>query len=213
MSTYIFFHIYCNSQTLDIVKNQIEKIHFSGLYDRVDSIYCFFTGIKGYLDVCADFIQLCGKKFQVSYHSYDDTSYERFTLSKIRNYVKPADKFLYIHTKGVTLADSMQQTFVADWRTLMEYFLMKKHNECLDLLNDYDAVGVNYRDSPENHFSGNFWWTKGSHFLKLPVEIGDEYLDPEMYIAKTPEFRGYNWHSTDRTHYHCLYTFDNYVDL
>lgn len=212
MAIYIFYHIYCNSLTLNILKNQIEKIHFSGLYDRVDAIYCFFAGINEYLNICKDYTILCGNKFKISSYCYDDKTYERFTLYKIREYIQPDDKFLYIHTKGITVTDSTQQTFVENWRTLMEYFLLKKHVECIKLLDNHDTVGVNYRDSPEFHYSGNFWWTKGSYFLKLPIEIGDKYLDPEMYITKAnPNY--YNLHSSDIDHYYSLYTFNNFVDL
>jgi hypothetical protein len=36
------------------------------------------------------------------------------------------------------------------------------------------------------HFSGNFWWSKGSHIKKLqPLENDVKYLSPEMWICGT----------------------------
>jgi len=33
------------------------------------------------------------------------------------------------------------------------------------------------------HYSGNFWWTTGAYFMKLPRAIGPRYTDPESYIT------------------------------
>ena len=41
---YIFYHIFCNKYTLEVVKDQINKIIFSGLYNKCTKIYCFLTG-------------------------------------------------------------------------------------------------------------------------------------------------------------------------
>ena len=32
------------------------------------------------------------------------------------------------------------------------------------------------------HFSGNFWWTTGAHYLTLPRQIGDDRHAPEFHI-------------------------------
>ena len=45
-NTYIFYHIYCNQSTVNIVGDQATKIIFSGLYKDVNKIYCFLTGKK-----------------------------------------------------------------------------------------------------------------------------------------------------------------------
>ena len=33
-----------------------------------------------------------------------------------------------------------------------------------------------------DHFSGNFWWTTAEHWHSLPPQIGDYYIDTEMFI-------------------------------
>jgi len=52
-------------------------------------------------------------------------------------------------------------------------------------------VGVGYTTKMIGpHFSGNFWWTKGSYFKTLPkdaegnLNIGNGYLDPENFVFK-----------------------------
>ena len=32
------------------------------------------------------------------------------------------------------------------------------------------------------HFSGNFWWTTGQHYLKLPKTLGDDRHVPEFHL-------------------------------
>ncbi len=174
---YIFYHIYCNHKTYNIVNDQINKIIFSGLYDRVDKIYVFITGEEDHVDKIKNLIQNSGKKFSIEDIGINDKTYERFTLLKIKNYIKENDKFLYFHSKGVT----NDNPNIIDWRNLMEYFLIHKYDLCIKELDKYDTVGINYID--KLHYSGNFWWTKGSYFMKLSDTIGDDYTAPEDYIC------------------------------
>ena len=76
----------------------------------------------------------------------------------------------------------------------MEYYLIKNFKFCLEKLNDYDIVGVGYMTKIIGpHFSGNFWWSKGSYYKTLPTKadmtnnIGPDYLAPESFIFKGNE--------------------------
>lgn len=185
--TLVFYHIYCNRFTYDVVKNQIVNIIFSGLYDRVDAINCFLVGEPHYIHSLEGLIKASGNKFSIVARGPDDKSYERFTLLKIHELVKPADKFLYMHSKGVS---KEKNDNIFWWKTYMEYFLMTKADKCLELLNTHDTVGVKWTENTTyedyvvpDHYSGNFWWTKGSYFLTLPRQIGPRYTDPESYIS------------------------------
>lgn len=206
---YIFYHIYCNQYTLEVIKDQINKIIFSGLYNSCNNIYCFLTGDEKYIKICNDYIKNCGNKFSIEDIGINDKSYERFTLLKIKKYINKNDKLLYFHSKGITKENNQ---YVTDWRNVMEYFLIYKYKECLKELDNYDTVGINY--IPHIHYSGNFWWTKGSYYLKLADQIDDGYISPENYICtKNPKYR--NLHSTKLEglgHYTNLYPIKNYVD-
>jgi len=164
--------------------DQIHKIIYSGLYASVDQIYCFFAGQKQYVDICVALVQNKGKKFNIARIGYDDTSYERFTLLQIDKYIVPGDKFLYLHSKGVKYSeakDPKKLEPVEDWRNLMEFFLIYKYQLCLEKLDEFDIVGINYNDI---HFSGNFWWSTANYYLKLPKTISKKYTGPEDYIFK-----------------------------
>ena len=112
---HIFHHIYCNENTLDILKEQIETIVSSGLYDIIDGIYCFITGSEIYIEQCCELIHKSGNKFSITRKEINDTTYERFTLLKIKEYINQKDKFLYIHTKGVK-SNTIQVKY---WRKYM----------------------------------------------------------------------------------------------
>jgi len=201
MSTYIFYHICCTDSAFGIVNDQITKIIYSGLYDKVTKIYCCLVGVNPYIlhDISC-ILEQHGNKFAILAYGQNDTTYERFTLTKIKELVQPADKILYLHTKGVTHTESVPRLSVASWRNMMEYFLIGRYEQCLADLDTHDAVGIMWHGTHQPqfkgvnymHFSGNFWWTTGAYFRSLPEKIGDEYWDPEMYIGKgNPKIKCY----------------------
>jgi len=186
---YVFYHIFCNINTMDTVRDQVNKIIFSGLYDASTYVYCFLTGEKDYIDHIKSFIGILPKKFKVQAIGVKDNTYERFTLNKIAALINNEDKFLYLHTKGITrLKESnLEYSSIYLWRTYMEYFLIKNYKYCLDKLETHDIVGTVYKEIQIGpHFSGNFWWSTGKYYKKLASEhvIGTHYNDPESFIFK-----------------------------
>ena len=187
---YIFYHVYCNKYTMPILKDQITRIIFSGLYEAVTSVKCFLAGdLKADIDEVEAFLKDCGEKFTIEEKGEGDRTFERFTLTKIPKYITDADKFLYIHTKGVSeknnTGDNNQNVYW--WRTWMEYHLIHRYEFCLKQLDEHDIVGVGYTTKMIGpHFSGNFWWSTGAYFKRLSREhsIGEFYTDPEVYIFK-----------------------------
>lgn len=214
----IFYHIFCNEKTFAVVKDQVTKIIFSGLYDRANDIYCFIAGLEEErVKEIAQYLEQSGSKFHVCETSTTDTSYERFTLTKICNYIDPEDKILYIHTKGITKSGEVEN-HCHDWRTFMEYHLIYRHQECLHRLKSFDTVGVNLERIPALHYSGNFWWARGSYYMQLNPDVlnqnfwGSTYLAPEMYIlsgnARMLEIN----RSMAKNHYQESYPFMRYID-
>ena len=188
-NNYVFFHIYCNMNTLEIVKDQATKMIYSGLYYDVKYIYCFLTGEKHSIEVIRLFIETLPKKFKVEAVGVDDTSYERFTLNKIKHMVTDNDRFLYIHSKGVSRVQekSIASECIYLWRNYMEYYMIANYRKCLEKLQTHDIVGVAYKNEQIGpHYSGNFWWSTGKYFKSLTAgnSIGDHYNDPESFIFK-----------------------------
>jgi len=187
--TYVFYHIYCDTTTLDIVRDQAMKIIYSGLYAHVKQIYCFLAGPKDRISQIEEYISTLPSKFKIEKKGVDDKSYERFTLNAIKDLVTDEDRFLYLHTKGVTRTHHKGPAAecVNLWRNYMEYYMVALYKKCLARLTDHDVAGCLYKDVKIGpHFSGNFWWSTGKYFRQLisTEKIGDQYYDSEAYILK-----------------------------
>lgn len=184
MATKVFYHICAINNALDVVKTHVMMIHFSGLYEDATAIYCCICGEEPLIHEIVSFLSTAGKKFIIHKVAPGDTSYERLTLTAIHDLITPIDYILYIHSKNVRYKNDC----VEDWSRMLSYFVIKHHDICKNILRQgYDAVGCNYHNGDGRypyHFSGNFWWTRGSYFLTLPRYIGPDYYDPEFYICQ-----------------------------
>jgi hypothetical protein len=128
-------------------------------------------------------------KIQILGHHPDLGLFEGFTLLHLWTDAFREDfEVLYLHTKGVSYQPI--HTNVEDWIKYMLYFLVEKHETCLDLLKENDAVGVNLRKSSTCgtiphplHYSGNFWWSSSRHIKRLdPTGVRNKYA-PEMWVT------------------------------
>ncbi len=173
----VFYHVCATGDGWEaIVRDQLNKLLFSGLYHQADVFAC----VSGeHAHDAAAVLARFGGRVSVLDVQPADASFERLTLLRMHDIVQPEDAVLYMHSKGVT---KPRDAGVRDWRALMEYFLIGHCQSCLDALARADVVGVNFRHSPAPHFSGNFWWATGAHILRLPRAIGDGYFDPEFWV-------------------------------
>lgn len=164
VSSVCFIHVCATERGIEILIEQINKIKKFGLYNKLEKIY---LGVLGdYIKVLEHDIYLENDKIEVIYFSKNMKEWEFPTLSKLKLFCDSSTKnyhILYIHTKGII----HNTPFVEDWRNFMEYFLIERHEVCLNDLLKYDAVGVNYHKKPWNHYSGNFWWANSYHIKKL----------------------------------------------
>lgn len=182
MAVKVFFHICAITRAEEVVCDMVRSIHFSGLYDAAETIYCYISGEQGIISRIVEFLRTSGDRFVVVKIAPGDISYERLTLEDIHNHVSPEDKILYIHSKGVSCHHQGHPEVlrrIDDWNYVMLYYLVRHYKFCIDKLDNCDAVGVNYIPNPA-HFSGNFWWVRGDYFLTLPTRIGNSYFDPEI---------------------------------
>jgi len=188
MAIKIFFHICAITRALDVVKDMIRSIHFSGLYDETERIYCYICGDEPIIKDVIQLIRISGAKFKIMICSPNDTTYERLTLEDIHNHVGNDDKILYIHSKGVSIYhqdDPQRLNCIDDWSYLTLYYLVRHYKICIDLLNNHDTVGINLKQIGRDgtikpHWCGNLFWVTGEYFLKLPHVIGLNYYDPEQ---------------------------------
>ena len=221
MAIKIFFHICAITRAEIVVKNMIRSIHFSGLYDEVDKIYCYLSGDIDTIKNVYEIIITSGSKFCIMKCHPNDTSYERLTLEDIHNHIDKYDKILYIHSKGVSQyhqEDAARIKCIDDWCDMMLYYLVRHYRICIDKLEEYDTVGVCFkksgiRNEHRPHWSGNFWWVRGDYFLSLPTSIGPCYYEPEQMFLFINNPKAYELHSIPNINfYHERYEPYKYVD-
>ncbi len=182
MATRVFYHICAMNHWESVLRDQASKLLFSGLYDVAEAIHCFCTGPEARR--ASVVVQHFGKKFCVEACDPEDKSGERFTLMNIHKFISPHDSVLYIHTKGVTKLPPSENVFF--WNLYMEYHLIKHYQLCLEVLHQADVVGLDFYEKSLPHFSGNFWWARGDHLLKLTEyanEKGDKYAYTETWVC------------------------------
>jgi hypothetical protein len=231
---HIFIHITLIEDWLNIFTELIDVIKNCGLYDKVEKIH---LGILGNIKIFIENIIFNDQKFNILYIDSKIDLYEIHTINHIKNLCENCEDdeiyLLYIHTKGVRNAGNKDVT--KSWRAMMEYFLIEKHNECLDYMDYYDCIGnnlVNFfcnnkEDSHVNkdhslHYSGNFWWSKKSYITKLdylPLDMSSESLrtryKAENWICSNyPNAKlGIIFQDDTNTHPYHRYVFDYYKSM
>jgi hypothetical protein len=86
---------------------------------------------------------------------------------------------LYAHTKGVSNpGDSGKKA----WRDIMTRHVIKKWEQNLAKLAEFDAIGVNWQDSPNlPHYQGNFWMARADWIASLdPPANYKTFPDPNF---------------------------------
>ena len=167
------------------------SILLSGLYSRMDALYaCVLGETPEAIDAASELLQSFGAKVSILQTSRDMQQMERLTLTNLARRVQPADRVLYMHSKGISYEEGSEHGMNTYWWTLfMEFHLVQGHARCLDMLRTYDVVGVKWENMqrpdarPGWHFSGNFWWAAGSYLQSLNRTVGALYHDTELWVG------------------------------
>jgi hypothetical protein len=186
----LFFHICAINNAMDVVKEQMSALIYSGLYDdpRLEAIYCFITARDAHSLATMRTYLLTYYRFKIVIvkEALNDPTYERITLESMRNFIEDDDAVLYMHSKGVSYTDLLKQGNIHCWTRGLNYHLIGRYQHCLEALEaPCDVVGAFYSETPAPHFQGNFWWARGAYLKTLPERIGPEYLAPEILYLFT----------------------------
>ena len=119
---------------------------------------------------------------------------------------------LYLHTKGITyIKDTPIYNNIQDWINYMVYFLVGKHQKCLELLDTNDTVGLNFHSDPHPHWSGNYWWATTDHIKRLDISKLVEKHDAEWWCLSIPDVKTDELYNSGVNHYHESYKPNKYV--
>ena len=198
----IFYHMYCINNFKELFNKSFDKIKTSGLYDQVQAIHVtvMLCGVGKHanlvkeqnidkldehalknspekLSEITDWLNTKSSKITItSYTDLDELDEqcrlgnELVTLRHLYNYKEKYKNILYLHSKGVTLPDNIN---VQHWVNYMEHFTINNWETCMGFLEEYDTCGVELRNIPMKHYSGNFWW------------VSTKYLNNHVYPDST----------------------------
>ena len=196
------------TNVLDYIVEVINKTEF---IDLVDTVFINNIGLP-----IENKYQ--NNKYIVTNYSDNTQLFEYPSLNKVQTIAanNPDSYILYLHTKGISHTNINNIKYIADWTNMMLYFLVEKHSECVNKLNEgYDTVGCNYIESNQYtdkpHFSGNFWWSKSTYINKLHLlneNTGNRAYAEFWLFTKNPSY--YNIYSSNVDHYIDPYPMDNY---
>jgi hypothetical protein len=206
---YLVVHIgLLNPSAFDLLETIKDAWVESGLWDNADKIFFGAVGEEKHVGEVRNILQ-----YRAECIARDDSLivYERPTLQALHKMccstVEPFH-VLYCHTKGVTRQVD-EFPGVRKWLKYMLYFACQYYPIVLSTLENHPEVKAIGRDKHRaneyatEHFSGNFWWSNSEHIKRLPNNIGDDYLDSEMFIGlngglfelfSTKSANWYNYH-------------------
>lgn len=191
-----YYHIWCTNHYEEIVREQLDAIVNSGLYDECENIFIGALGDNkeffNLLNIIKDY-----PKISIATYSTNKERYEFHTLEVMKRDADKSDKdyyIFYIHGKGVQYSKKVNEVAYTGgtlWRQSMNNWIITKWRENVkELDRGYECCGVQLRPDREfaQHYSGNFFWTKSEYVknqvpLLNKVNTGDRF-EAEMYICK-----------------------------
>jgi hypothetical protein len=197
----VVYHAYLFNNWEILVKQQLDRLVKSGLYDKADQIWMTINLSENVSEESAKLFLFQYSKIQLEFYQQNHAEYPG--IKKVKEISDKYDnaKILYFHTKGISnnwltfdskRLSSEKITNVAAWRECLEYFLIDKWKECIEKLDEYDNVGVSCNGG---WYWGNFWWSQSKHIKKTkPVGIWGRW-DYEAWLnADIPESKNYEFY-------------------
>jgi hypothetical protein len=181
---HVVYHIAALGNWREVVTEQLILLKESGL----TSVRATFVGV-GF-----DWLRMEAKKHGIELtvvrSDINVVHYETFAMLEIERLAKTTDRpILYMHTKGVS---SPGHNGKRSWRRAMEEYVVRRWRDNLQFIADggkYDAVGLNWHQHGQQHFSGNFWIARADWIRQLPPyaeyhgHMGLNRLSCEMWIG------------------------------
>lgn len=206
---YHFYHVYADGDFNDSVNENFYILARSKLLYVLDNVYVGIVGSKQNRDKAKDLIK---KYTNFTIINESDEGFEQSTLNPMIKFIREREenvKVLYTHTKG-----SHSNTEINTmWRRNMNKNLICNWVNCVNKLQEYDAIGcyfltpghyyyennkvkkINLDTNPDsfkiyktveqncNMFAGNFWWSKKSYMDRLPDVSTEHRWCAESWIC------------------------------
>lgn len=205
---------YIEEKGLHRLEHLLNKINNTALIKKLEKLFIVNIGKSIEKNVINNIFQEKDTtKIEIINYSPNTKLYELPALELIRVYSKfnPDKNILYLQTKGISYDRNLQT--VNDWIDLMLYWIMEKHEICLELLNstNIDTIGCNKSSSPHPHYSGNFWWAKTNWLQQLAKIEQTEKAYAEWWLLSNNDGIHKCLYNSNINHYEETYPRSKYV--
>lgn len=179
-----YYHIFADGQWEVALKDHINALKSSGLYDAIPEINVGIVGHPINRNDVVDFLDIKNIKYTIV--NEENSGWEQVTLVKLRQSAEetPPHKILYAHTKGAANPSPIN-TY---WRTDMTKEVVDKWRSATCLLEDHDAVGA-FWIPKHKFFAGNFWWANSDFISRLDDPAKNSRWDAESWMRTAGEFK------------------------
>jgi hypothetical protein len=166
----------------------------------------FEAKVREYINIRYSFVEICDVRDVGEVNIYEGQTLDRLRLdAQDGNY-----DICYIQNKG---AVSGFTPHVANWRDLLNHYIINQWTECVHLLDDYNVVGVADRNSNNIMCSGNFWWAKSEYIKRLPEPLDSQYyMTDENFFPWGPSYRYAFEHWITKANPKLKYIVETHVD-
>jgi len=189
MQNSIFIHAAILNNTNHRISQYLDIIYNSNLIENIDYIFICFVGSD---DITFNKeLYKYNEKIIIKRVSMNLSDYEIPTLNELYNYCakNSENNVLYLHTKNVGKEINI---CIEDQIKYMLHFNINKWKNCINILKKYNTCGVDLRNEPTLHYSGNMWWSRASYINTLPSPIEfnnlEKYPNPLNSIRHNQEF-------------------------
>lgn len=189
---YGVYFICCIGHYAEVVEEQLRLMETSGLLQKTKKLLCFICNYNVQTMMPLHVLRQFQTRYPIQIIATQTNLYERFAVENYKDHIRESHYYLYyLHTKGVSHARQRPEYKIFEGRRKnLNHFVITKHTICLEFLSQgYDAIGTTFLRFPSLHFSGNFWWARSEHLMRLPLRIRKTYLAPEMYVCGRREGR------------------------
>lgn len=203
-----FIHVLVRDDDTRILGELLDAIESAKLLERLDRVVLVTVGGELSLEHLG---RATEDGYRVIHLADDPTIGESGTLELVRSFcqVHRESNVLYLHTKGASYDETFE--VIEDWRRMMVHFVVEQADEALSRLDEDDVVGCNLLASPRPHFSGNFWWARGSYLRTLPSPAAESRHAAEWWVCSGSTVRASSLHDSGLDHYRNTYPRESYA--
>lgn len=170
-----FYHVYANGLWQDPVREHLDALISSELYDNLDNVFVGFVGSEENVDKAKEYLS---SRINYTAVAQQEEGWEQVTMKHVRFHAHAYDGItFYAHTKGAHDPSRIN----IEWRKSMTYFNVIRWRDAVHHLKTFDTVGTHWCNNA--FWGGTYWWANNFYLRRLPDVCNEDRWDAEEWIG------------------------------